>query len=34
MAALKRWYHSEEYAPLAALRQQHSVGAVIAVEGA
>jgi uncharacterized protein (DUF1330 family) len=34
MEALKRWYHSPEYTPLIALRQQHSTGDVIAVEGA
>jgi uncharacterized protein (DUF1330 family) len=34
MDALKRWYASPEYKPLIALRQQHSSGDVIAVEGA
>ncbi len=34
MAALKRWYNSEDYKPLIALRQKHSAGDVIAVEGA
>jgi uncharacterized protein (DUF1330 family) len=34
MDALKRWYHSPEYKPLIALRQQNSSGDVIAVEGA
>jgi uncharacterized protein (DUF1330 family) len=34
MEALKRWYTSPEYKPLIALRQQHSSGDVIAVEGA
>ena len=34
MEALKRWYNSPEYKPLIALRQKHSVGKVIAVEGA
>ncbi|MGO8915348.1 MAG: DUF1330 domain-containing protein, partial [Stellaceae bacterium] len=34
MDALKRWYHSEDYKPLIALRQKASRGSVIAVEGA
>lgn len=34
MAALKRWYNSADYKPLIALRQAHSAGDVIAVEGA
>ena len=34
MEALKRWYNSAEYRPLIALRQSHSAGDVIAVEGA
>ncbi len=34
MAALKRWYHSADYKPLIELRQAHSAGDVIAVEGA
>jgi uncharacterized protein (DUF1330 family) len=34
MEALKRWYNSPEYMPLIALRQSHSSGDVIAVEGA
>ena len=34
MEALKRWYHSPEYKPLIALRQAHTAGDVIAVEGA
>jgi uncharacterized protein (DUF1330 family) len=33
MDALKRWYHSEEYKPLIKLRQAHSSGDLIAVEG-
>ncbi|HUH84024.1 MAG TPA: DUF1330 domain-containing protein [Stellaceae bacterium] len=33
MDALKRWYHSEEYKPLIKLRQAHSTGDLIAVEG-
>ena len=33
MDALKRWYHSEEYKPLIKLRQTHSTGDLIAVEG-
>jgi uncharacterized protein (DUF1330 family) len=33
MEALKRWYHSEDYKPLIELRQSHSAGNVIAVEG-
>lgn len=33
MDALKRWYHSEEYKPLIKLRQAHSSGDIIAVEG-
>ena len=33
MAALKAFYHSPEYAPLIALRQQASRGDVILVEG-
>jgi uncharacterized protein (DUF1330 family) len=33
MDALKRWYHSEEYKPLITLRQRHSTGDLIAVEG-
>lgn len=33
MDALKRWYHSEEYKPLIKLRQAHSSGHLIAVEG-
>ncbi len=34
MEALKRWYGSAEYKPLIALRQKHSTGDVITVEGA
>lgn len=34
MDALKRWYNSPEYKPLITLRQSHSSGGVIAVEGA
>lgn len=33
MAALKRFYHSEDYAPLIALRQSASTGDVALVEG-
>jgi len=33
MDALKRWYHSDDYKPLIALRQKHSTGNLIAVEG-
>jgi uncharacterized protein (DUF1330 family) len=33
MAALKRFYHSDDYAPLIALRQQASTGDVALVEG-
>ena len=33
MDALKRWYHSEEYKPLITLRQEHSTGDLVAVEG-
>jgi uncharacterized protein (DUF1330 family) len=33
MDALKRWYHSPEYKPLIKLRQTHSTGDLIAVEG-
>jgi uncharacterized protein (DUF1330 family) len=34
MDALKRWYHSDEYKPLIALRQKASTGSLVAVEGA
>lgn len=34
MDALQRWYHSDEYKPLIALRQKATLGNVIAVEGA
>lgn len=34
MEALKRWYHSPEYAPLIVLRQQAAKGSLFAVEGA
>ncbi len=34
MDALKRWYHSDEYEPLIALRQKATIGKLIAVEGA
>jgi uncharacterized protein (DUF1330 family) len=34
MEALKRWYHSEEYKPLIALRQKGAYGDLVAVEGA
>jgi uncharacterized protein (DUF1330 family) len=34
MDALKRWYHSDEYKPLIALRQKAATGSLIAVEGA
>jgi uncharacterized protein (DUF1330 family) len=34
MDALKRWYHSDEYKPLIALRQKATIGKLIAVEGA
>ncbi|MBX9699300.1 MAG: DUF1330 domain-containing protein [Acetobacteraceae bacterium] len=33
MAALKRFYHSDDYAPLIALRQAASTGDVALVEG-
>ena len=33
MAALKRFYHSDDYAPLIALRQSASTGDVALVEG-
>jgi uncharacterized protein (DUF1330 family) len=33
MAALKRWYESEEYGPLITLRQSAAAGSLIAVEG-
>ena len=33
MAALKRFYHSEDYAPLIKLRQEASTGDVALVEG-
>jgi uncharacterized protein (DUF1330 family) len=33
MVALKQWYHSREYQPLAALRQSASDDILIAVEG-
>jgi uncharacterized protein (DUF1330 family) len=33
MAALRRFYHSEDYAPLIALRQSASTGDVALVEG-
>jgi len=33
MIALKTWYHSSDYAPLAKLRQSCSNGRMIAVEG-
>ena len=34
MAALKKWYHSREYAPLIKLRQTASDGNIVAVAGA
>ena len=34
MEALKRWYHSPEYAPLIALRKKAARGHLFAVEGA
>ena len=34
MEALKRWYHSPEYAPLLALRQPAATVHLVAVEGA
>jgi uncharacterized protein (DUF1330 family) len=34
MDALKRWYHSDEYKPLIALRQKGAAGDIIAVDGA
>jgi uncharacterized protein (DUF1330 family) len=34
MDALQRWYHSDEYKPLIALRQKAASGNLIAVEGA
>lgn len=34
MDALRRWYHSPEYAPLITLRQKASKGLLFAVEGA
>ncbi len=34
MDALRRWYHSEEYKPLIALRQKGSSGRLVAVDGA
>ena len=33
MEALKRFYHSAEYAPLIALRQQSARSVLVAVEG-
>jgi uncharacterized protein (DUF1330 family) len=33
MAALKRWYASNEYAPLIKLRQKYSEGSLICVQG-
>ena len=33
MAAVKRWYNSEEYKPLIALRQAASKGNLIAIDG-
>jgi uncharacterized protein (DUF1330 family) len=33
MAALKAWYHSPEYQPLIALRQNAAKDVLIAVEG-
>ena len=33
-ATARRWYRSEEYAPLAELRQRASVGHLLLVEGA
>ena len=34
MDAVRKWYHSPEYAPLIKLRQKASRGKLIAVEGA
>jgi uncharacterized protein (DUF1330 family) len=33
MAALRRWYSSEEYAPLITLRNEGSTATLIAIEG-
>ena len=33
VAAARRWYESEDYAPLIALRQSASEGSVAVVEG-
>ena len=33
VAAAKRWYESDDYAPLIALRQSASRGAVVVVDG-
>jgi uncharacterized protein (DUF1330 family) len=33
MEQARKWYHSTEYAPLIALRQKHSRGRLVLVEG-
>jgi uncharacterized protein (DUF1330 family) len=33
VAAAKRWYESDDYAPLAELRQSASEGRLVIVEG-